>query len=132
MNSWGVIAEDSRRRRGVKLVVHAAAVTVSAIDVGHRQDIRDATGRDERRIQQQRTRESAPGKFEIVNGGEDRPAMGFPSPQDMRELLAREEIEPGERLVEEKNVGALRECTGEENALLLSAREHANLAMGEI
>ena len=75
--------------------------------------------------------EGAAGQFKVVHGREHRPALAFPGAEDVRQLLGREEVEAGEWFVEEKDVRALGEGAGEENPLLLAAREHPDLAVGE-
>jgi hypothetical protein len=57
--------------------------------------------------------------------------LGLPAAEDVGEFFGRVEIEAREGFVEEEDVGALRECAGEEDALLLSAGELADLAVGE-
>jgi len=67
-----------------------------------------------------------------VDGREDRAALLRPVAQNMGQLLAAEEVQAGERLIQEEDVAALRERPREEDPLLLAAREHPDLPAGEV
>ena len=72
--------------------------------------------------------EDAPGKLQIVDGGEDGAALAGPGAEDTGEVLGGHQVEAGEGLVEKKNVRALGEGAGEKNPLLLAAGELADRA----
>ena len=94
----------------------AAPLAESAVDVGGSEHVSDGSGRDQRGVEQHRVRERPPREFEVVHGGEHRAALRLPSAQDMGQLLGAEEIEPGERFIEEEDIGTLREGAGEDGA----------------
>ena len=86
--------------------MHAVAVSVGAVDVLRGKDLGDRPGGDEARVQENTPREAAPGDPEIMDRGQDRPALRLPVPQDVAELLAPEKIQAGKRLIEEEDVPA--------------------------
>ena len=134
-NSMGAEGSRSWRklrcsRQSERIVVHASAASIRTIDVRRRQDIGDRAGRDERGVEQHAMRERAPRQLEIVDRREDGTTLGFPSPKDVREFFAGEEVEPGERLVEQENIGTLRQRSSQKHTLLLATGQHANLPAG--
>ena len=64
-----------------------------------------------------------PGEGEVVEGGDDGAALGAPGAEKVGEFLGGDEVEAGERFVEEEDIGALGDGAGKEDALLLSAGE---------
>lgn len=91
----------------------------------------EGAGGDEGGIQEEGVIEVGAGEGEVVDGGEDGAALGVPGAEDVGEFFGGVEVEGGERLVEEEDIGPLGKGAGEEDALLLAAGEFADLAVGE-
>ena len=70
-------------------------------------------------------------EFEFVDDGEHRATLRAPALQNVRELFGRVQIKSAEGFIEQENISALRKRAGEENALLLTTREHADLPIGQ-
>jgi hypothetical protein len=84
------------------------------------------------RVEQDAPGEAAPRDLEVVHRRQDRAALGLPVAQDVGQLLGAEEVEAGERLVQEEDVPPLRERPREEDPLLLAAREPPDLPVREV
>ena len=112
--------------------MHASISPIRLVDIRRSENLGDRTCGDQTRVEQHAVGEGAPGELEIVNRREHRAPLRFPRTENVGELLAGEEIEPGERFVEEENVGALGHRASEKHALLLASGKHANLSISQI
>ena len=107
--------------------MHAMPAAVSAVDVFLGQHLGDRPGSHEFGIEQDALREVLFRQFEVVHRGQHRAALRLPVEEDVRQLLGGEEVQAGQRLVEQKNVGALGEGARQEDPLLLAAGKPVNL-----
>lgn len=105
---------------------------VGAADVGLGQSFRRCAGGDEVGVEQDGVVEVAAGGLDIVDHDEHRAPARDPGSDEAEEFAGSAQVETGEGLVEQEDVGTLREGAGEENALLLPAGEGVQGTLGEV
>ena len=66
-----------------------------------------------------------------MHGGQHGAPLGLPGPEDLDQFFGRVQVQAGEGLVEQEDVGPLGKGPREEHALLLAAGKPADLPVGQ-
>lgn len=99
------------------------------MEIGLGEDFGGGAEGDGEVVEEEGLVEEGGGGAEVVMGGDDEAAFLGEFVDEGTEGLGGGLVEAGEGLVEEEDVGFLRDGAGEEGALLLAAGEFVDLAM---
>ena len=83
--------------------MHAVPLAIGPVDVRGREHLGNRTRGNEVRVEQDALREAAAGDLGIMHRGQHRAPLLLPVAQDVRQLLGPEEVQAGERLVQQED-----------------------------